>query len=210
MLTTPFQVPQTVNVGGDGRFIVQWHPGCYRTLGLTGNAVAKAVAVPLVEAAMRGIVVTTDRYVRAPGRNLPCLYPEAATFYTFDCAHFETESCTYIVALLLLTWESINSSLFHYAIQKARHIAIMCDSSGDQRGSGFTFVVFNPDEPKDLKPRAPSDHAERARRRTITEEERANIRAVKAKGPCLRCKILKNRSVSFIYIYILPSANLSV
>jgi hypothetical protein len=61
--------------------------------------------VPLVEAAMRGIVVTTDRYVRAPGRNLPCLYPEAATFYTFDCAHFVTESCTYIVALRLLTRE---------------------------------------------------------------------------------------------------------
>jgi hypothetical protein len=85
----------------------------------------------------------------------------------------------------------------------------MCDSSGDQWGSGFAFFVFDPDEPKDLKPRAPSGHVERARRRTITEEERANIRAVKAKGPCLRCKILK-KQVCFVHKCILPSANLSV
>ena len=85
----------------------------------------------------------------------------------------------------------------------------MCDFSGGQRANSFTFVDFDPDDPNGLRPRALSGQTERVKRRTTTEEERSNIRAVKSKGPCLRCKILR-KQVCFAHKCIWQSANASV
>jgi hypothetical protein len=69
----------------------------------------------------------------------------------------------------------------------------MGDTNSTQPGDSLTFIPFDPFDPKGSKNRAIYIPTQIPRRRLITEEEKANIRAVKAKGPCWRCKVLKKQ-----------------
>ena len=62
-----------------------------------------------------------------------------------------------------------------------------------QPGDSLTFIPFDPINLNGSGNRALSGQTKKPRRRLLTEEEKANIRVVKAKRPCLRCKILKKQ-----------------
>jgi hypothetical protein len=67
----------------------------------------------------------------------------------------------------------------------------MADITRGQPAASLIFIPFDPVGPKGSKSRALSGESDKPKRRLITEEEKANIKAVKAKGACLRCRILK-------------------
>jgi len=81
--------------------------------------------------------------------------------------------------------------LLHEACQ--RTISHMDDSNSTKLGHSLTIIPFDPVDPKGSKSRALSSQADKPKRCLITEEDRANMRAVKAKGACLRCKVLKKQ-----------------
>jgi hypothetical protein len=76
---------------------------------------------------------------------------------------------------------------------KCREITsgIMDIGPEEQAPVGLTFVAFDPSDPT-ASHRA-SARSSKPKQRLVTEEEKANIRAVRAKGPCMRCKILKKQ-----------------
>jgi hypothetical protein len=56
----------------------------------------------------------------------------------------------------------------------------------------LSFISFNPLDAVGSRKRSLSTKNEASKRR-LTEEQKVNVRAVKATGPCLRCKVLKKQ-----------------
>jgi hypothetical protein len=75
----------------------------------------------------------------------------------------------------------------------------MDESQDTLRGDSLTFIPFDPVDPKGSKGRVLSSQAHKPKKRLVTEEEKVNVRAVKAKGACLRCKILKKQVTFRVY-----------
>lgn len=71
--------------------------------------------------------------------------------------------------------------------------AQMCDPQEYQAADSLTFIPLDPNNPEASSVRNSSGQVDRLRRRTISEEDKANMRIVRAGGACLRCKILKKQ-----------------
>jgi hypothetical protein len=72
----------------------------------------------------------------------------------------------------------------------------MKDSKRTRMSDSLTFIQFDPVNPKGSKSHAVAVQPEKPKKRLVTEEDKVNIKAVKAKGACWRCKVLKKQVCS--------------